>query len=598
MSAMGAEDWFGSVVGGTREPPPEPADQTQFAELLEQVVTSAGRLVSAPDVLLYLVEHDERGGQRLVVRCGTGCFLTGAGRSVGRGQGLAGEVWRIGAPLAVDEYQTWPDRLRGDRGENGIRGALAVPLRSRGAVVGVLGVASGKPGQVFGEAEVELLRRFGELAGVTIDNAVQLTTARRELAELARSEARYRTAFEELPALVYTEVHAIGGSWLYESRGVEDIMGYTPEESGRPGFWKEILHPDDRERVLAEDRRVELTGDPWLMEYRSIAKDGRVVWLRDHAVLVRGEPGEPSFWHGFVIDITKQKLAEQATREALERERQALERERQATRRLRALDETKNVFLNAVSHELRTPLTAVVGIALTLRRAGSSLAEEDTADLVDRLAANAGKLDRLLNDLLDLDRLNRGIVTPKLRRTDLAALVTRIATEWETGRPLELAVEPVIARVDPTKVERIVENMLANVDRHTTPDTPVWVRLARQDQSVLIAVEDAGSGVPPELRVALFEPFRQGPEAPTHAPGVGIGLTLVARFAELHGGRAWVEERPGGGSSFRVLLPDPPAAAAATALPPERQDGVVSPNAGLKPLESQEPASGSDANAS
>ncbi len=537
MSAMGAEDWFGSVVGGTREPPPEPADQTQFAELLEQVVTSAGRLVSAPDVLLYLVEHDERGGQRLVVRCGTGCFLTGAGRSVGRGQGLAGEVWRIGAPLAVDEYQTWPDRLRGDRGENGIRGALAVPLRSRGAVVGVLGVASGKPGQVFGEAEVELLRRFGELAGVTIDNAVQLTTARRELAELARSEARYRTAFEELPALVYTEVHAIGGSWLYESRGVEDIMGYTPEESGRPGFWKEILHPDDRERVLAEDRRVELTGDPWLMEYRSIAKDGRVVWLRDHAVLVRGEPGEPSFWHGFVIDITKQKLAEQATREALERERQAL----------------------------------------------------DTADLVDRLAANAGKLDRLLNDLLDLDRLNRGIVTPKLRRTDLAALVTRIATEWETGRPLALAVEPVVAQVDPAKVERIVENLLANADRHTPPDTPVWVKLARQDGGVLIAVEDAGGGVSPELRAALFEPFRQGPQAPGHAPGVGIGLALVARFAELHGGRAWVEERPGGGSSFRVLLPDPPGAAAAT---------VVSPSVGLTPLDSQEPANGRDANAS
>jgi two-component system, OmpR family, sensor histidine kinase KdpD len=270
---------------------------------------------------------------------------------------------------------------------------------------------------------------------------------------------------------------------------------------------------------------------------------------------VHGESGEPSFWHGFVIDITEQKLAEHAMREALERERQA-------TRQLRVLDETKNVFLNAVSHELRTPLAAIVGIALTLKRAGSSLTEEDGADLVDRLAANAGKLDRLLSDLLDLDRLNRGIVTPQLRRTDLAALVTRIATEseQETGRPLELAVEPMVAQVDPAKVERIVENLLANADRHTTPDTPVWVKLARQDQGVLIAVEDAGAGVPPELRAALFEPFRQGPEAPTHAPGVGIGLTLVARFAELHGGRAWVEERPGGGSSFRVLLPDPPAA--------------------------------------
>ena len=72
----------------------------------------------------------------------------------------------------------------------------------------------------------------------------------------------------------------------------------------------------------------------------------------------------------------------------------------------------KNTFLDAVSHELRTPLAAVIGIALTLQRAGSSLAEEDTVDLVDRLVANAGKLDRLLADLLDLDRLSRGIVAP------------------------------------------------------------------------------------------------------------------------------------------------------------------------------------------
>jgi PAS domain S-box-containing protein len=570
-----------------QEPPPA---QSQFADLLEKVVTSAGRLVGASGVVLYLVEH---GGRRLVVRRATGCFVTSVGHSVGKGQGQAGEVWRIGAPLAADEYQTWPGRLRGDRGADGICGALAVPLRSHGAVVGVLGVASSKPGRVFGEAEIELLCRYGELVGVAIDNAVRLAAARRELAELAQSEARYRTAFDELPALVYTEVHAIGGSWLYESPAVEDITGYTPEESGQPGFWKTTLHPDDRERVLAEDRRVELTGDPWRMEYRTIAKDGRVVWLRDHAVLVHGEPGEPSYWHGFVIDITEQKLAEQAMREALERERQA-------TRQLRALDETKNVFLNAVSHELRTPLAAIVGIALTLKRAGSSLAEEDGADLLDRLAANAGKLNRLLSDLLDLDRLGRGIVTPQLRPTDLAALVGRIGAEWrqEAGRPLKLAVEPVVAQVDPAKVERIVENLLANAHRHTTPDTPVWVKLARQDQGVLIAVEDAGGGVPPELRAALFEPFHQGPEAPTHAPGVGIGLTLVARFAELHGGRAWVEERPGGGSSFRVLLPDPPAAAAATALPPERRDGVVSPNVGLEPPESQEPASGSDANAS
>ena len=589
MLARGADAWFGSV-GGAHESPPEPSKPPQVADLLEQVATSGGRLVDASDVLVYLVERDTHGGQRLIVRRGAGCFATSMGCSVGKGEGLAGEVWRIGAPLAVEEDQTWPGRLGGNGGEDRICSELAVPLHSHGVVVGVLGVASGRPGRVFGAAEMELLCRFGEVAGVAIDNAVRLAAARCELAELAQSESRYRTLFEELPALVYTEDYAIGGSWLYESPGVEDLVGYTPEESGQPGFWKTILHPDDRERVLAEDRRVELTGDPWRMEYRSITKDGRVVWLRDHAVLVHGGPGEPSYWHGFVIDITEQKRAEQTIREALEREQQA-------TRQLRALDEAKNVFLSAVSHELRTPLASIVGIALTLQRARSSLSEDDGADLIDRLAANAGKLDRLLSDLLDLDRLNRGIVTPKLRPIDLAALVTRIGTEWQdTGRPLEVVVEPVVARVDPAMVERILENLLANAARHTPPDTLVWVRVARRDQGVLIAVEDAGGGVPPELRAALFEPFRQGPEAPAHTPGVGIGLTLVARFAELHGGRAWVEERPGGGSSFRVLLPDPPAAVSATA-PPQRQDGGASPNIAFEPLDFQGPAGGTNTNA-
>jgi two-component system sensor histidine kinase MtrB len=119
----------------------------------------------------------------------------------------------------------------------------------------------------------------------------------------------------------------------------------------------------------------------------------------------------------------------------------------------------------------------------------------------------------------------------------------------------------VVAWVDPAKVERVVENLLTNAGRHTTPDTPVWVKVARQRDGVLLTVEDAGGGVPQELRAALFEPFRQGPKAAAHAPGVGIGLSLVARFAELHGGRAWVQDRPGGGASFQVLLPDPADAA-------------------------------------
>jgi PAS domain S-box-containing protein len=326
------------------------------------------------------------------------------------------------------------------------------------------------------------------------------------------------------------------------------MFGATPEDAATKNFWKTRLHPEDRERVLAEEARCERTGEPFRMEYRTIHADGHVMWVRDECVLVRDDDGRPLYWQGVMVDLTDV--------------RRALELEREATRRLRALDEMKNTFLDAVSHELRTPLAAIVGIGLTLEHKADILADADRSDLYTRLVANARKLDRLLNDLLDLDRLTHGIVAPKRRPTDVAALAARIADDWGllNGRRPQVVAQPVTISLDPGKVERIIENLLANAARHTPQDTPVWVRVEHPPggDGVLLAVEDAGAGVPAELRDSVFEPFRQGPDTPTHAPGVGIGLTLVARFAELHGGRAWVEERAGGGSSFRVLIPDAP----------------------------------------
>jgi signal transduction histidine kinase len=121
---------------------------------------------------------------------------------------------------------------------------------------------------------------------------------------------------------------------------------------------------------------------------------------------------------------------------------------------------------------------------------------------------------------------------------------------------VQVEAAPVLVRVDPAKVERIVENLLANTARHTPSGSPVLVRVESLDGGVLVAVDDRGPGVPDEHKEAVFEPFRQGPQPSAHSPGVGVGLALVARFAELLGGRAWVEDREGGGASFRVWLAD------------------------------------------
>jgi signal transduction histidine kinase len=238
-----------------------------------------------------------------------------------------------------------------------------------------------------------------------------------------------------------------------------------------------------------------------------------------------------------------------------------LRRELAAADRLRAADAMKDTFLRAVSHDLRTPLTAMLGVAVTLERTRLNLPREQALDLVAMLVEKTRKLERLLKDLLDLNRLEEGVLEPNRSLTDVRELVHRVVTEVDqlAGWPIDIEAEPVQAFIDGPKVERIVENLLLNTTRHTPPGTRVWVKALARGSDLELIVEDAGPGVPAELAGTIFEAFRRGGgPAPTmaHARGVGIGLSLVARFAALHGGHAWVDERWGGGAAFHVLLPD------------------------------------------
>jgi PAS domain S-box-containing protein len=412
------------------------------------------------------------------------------------------------------------------------------------------------------DLEYRLLHRNGAVVWVRdigrhgpegTTRGVMLDVSRQKLDEERRLEIelRYRRLIEQLPAIVYTEtVMEEQAGIIYVSPQIHQILGIEPEAwIGSSEGWLSYVHEDDREKLREANQRSDQTGDPFAAEYRMIAADGSVVWFHDESTLVRDDDGRPLLWQGVMLDVTEQ-------RRALELE-DALVSERAEAESLREADEVKNTFLQAVSHDLRTPLAAILGLAVTLERDDVKVTEEEARDLASRIAANARKLDRIVNDLLDLDRIGRGIVQPMLIPTDVGALVERIVADSDVSRTREVVVDApsALAHVDPPKLERIVENLLANTDRHTPSGARVWVRVRQVEGGIEIAVEDEGPGIPPELRESIFEPFFRAGGTREGVGGVGVGLALVARFTDLHGGHAWVEERDGGGASFRVQLP-------------------------------------------
>ena len=361
---------------------------------------------------------------------------------------------------------------------------------------------------------------------------------------LRDAAAKFQTLAEQIPAVTYIEELGSTAKPLYMSPQYEAMLGYTPEERlATPGLWESRLHPEDRDRVLAEVAQMSDDVDRWSLEYRMLHRDGNAVWLRDEAVLVRDADGTPLFHQGVLFDISESKLAEQELERALEE--------------LRRADEIKDAFLTAVSHDLRTPLATILGNAITLEHGDElKLSDEDRRELLSTLAGKARRLTELITDLLDMDRLSRGTIEPRSTPHEIGGFVARLVRDTDTlvGRRVEMDIRPVVAVVDRSMVERIVENLLMNAAKHTPVDATVWVRVRPSGTGAELVVEDDGPGIPEPIRDSLFRPFERGPSSSPHAPGVGLGLSLVARFAELQGGRAWVEERQGGGASFHVVL--------------------------------------------
>ena len=350
----------------------------------------------------------------------------------------------------------------------------------------------------------------------------------------------------------------------------DDGLTYTVVQArGLPRAYTEAVHPAGAGLVgqVLERRRTIVTEN-----YGSLAdsvealRDARFravvavpVWVQGRltAVMEAGTVQERSIAAEEVEAL--ELLASQAGR-AIENARR-FEEEREMVERLVHLDEMKNEFVSTVSHELRTPLTVVLGMATTIHGRWEDLDDDTRRQLMERILANAERLDEMVSSLLDFSRLQRaGTEAIHPTRFDVGHLGQSVAERLETlftdpGLRVEVESQlPVTADVG--LLERVFENLLANAAKHTPPGTAVVVRAHRDGGSVVVEVADTGPGIRQEDLARLGERFFRGGDPNTRGTrGLGLGLAIVREILDRHGSTLEVESVPGRGSVFRFRLP-------------------------------------------
>jgi PAS domain S-box-containing protein len=341
--------------------------------------------------------------------------------------------------------------------------------------------------------------------------------------------------------------HELATDALYCSDHCKAHFGRAPHDEITHEEILTAVHPDDRERAKEAIRGAVRSREPYDLEYRVNWPDGSIRWL-----MVRGRAsydgvGNPLRTFGVTLDITARKEAE-ARQAAVE------ESLRDAARR-------KDEFLAMLAHELRNPLSPVASAIEIMRARPDRELDERARGVVER---QLGHMSRLIDDLLDVSRINTGKITLRKECLDLRVAVQRAVESvrgfvagFEHTLTVELPPHPVYVDADPVRLEQVITNLLHNAAKYTGPGGRIGVVLESAHGSAALSVSDNGIGITPDLLGQVFDLFTQGERGLDRSQGgLGLGLTLVRSLVRLHGGTVEARsEGAGRGSEFVVTLP-------------------------------------------
>jgi signal transduction histidine kinase/ActR/RegA family two-component response regulator len=386
----------------------------------------------------------------------------------------------------------------------------------------------------------------------------EVAELRREqkLRALAESEERFRVLVTATSDVVYR----MSPDWS-EMRQLHGRKFIADTAAPNPTWLQEYVHPDDRPRVLEAIAEAIRTKSTFELEHRVLRVDGSPGWTFLHAVPRLDAESDIVEWFGTATDVTLRREAEEAVRRQAEQ--------------LRENDRKKDEFLAMLAHELRNPLSAI-GNAVALASRGGL--QEHMGWAMEVVARQMRHLTHLIDDLLDVSRINRGKIALRRAKLDLTPILDSAAATvqplvQERKHTLELAADRgnLWSNIDPTRIEQVVVNLLNNAAKYSENGGQIRLSARNVGDEVVISVRDRGQGIPPEKLPQMFELFTQGDRSLGRSEGgLGIGLTVVKKLVELHGGSvAAASEGPGRGSEFTVRLPrvERPPAVSPSSLP-------------------------------
>jgi PAS domain S-box-containing protein len=409
---------------------------------------------------------------------------------------------------------------------------------------------------------------------------------------------RFRHLVEAIDGIVW-ESDPVTLQFDFVSRQAERMLGYPVEAWYQdPLFWRKHLHPEDREAMIAHFDACEARLRPFTAEYRMVAADGRVVWIRD-IVTVTADEGRPARLHGVMVDVTERKLVQEELERAFQEIRsreadltaykdhleelvmkrsEALVRANQELRvawqRAEESNRMKSAFLANMSHELRTPLNAIILYSELIMDEASLGGAPGAREDLEKIRSAGRHLLALIDDILDLSKIEADRLTLEEREVSIPGLIQEITGSTmpmieKNGNRFVVEVDPAATslRSDPLRLRQILINLLSNASKFTREGTvTLRVRFGAFPGEIQFTVEDTGIGMTREQQTRIFHRFTQADDSTTRKfGGTGLGLALSRRLAELLGGMLWVESEEGRGAAFHLRLPRrrelPPATA-------------------------------------